>query len=98
KRQARLVDLDVVIRDDVDVEGARTPPGFALTVAPERSLDLERPLQQSARRKLGFDHEREVYEGRLLGHAPGRRAVVRRACQETHLAAVTQRRDGTVER
>ena len=49
QRQARLVQRQVVIGDDVDIGGARAPALFMRAVAAELQLDLLRPRQQIAR-------------------------------------------------
>jgi len=67
-------------------------------VAPERSLDIECTFKQGPRRQRGFDCDHAINEGRLIGHAPGRRTVIGGARDQLHLCAVRKPPHGIVER
>src|SRR6266446_4956966 len=96
--QAGLLDFNGVKRDDVDIENARAPAPFLGAVATKHRLDGERPVEEGARRQRGFDHDREIDERRLVGHAPWRRTIVRGTSDELNRPAIAQRGDGTTER
>src|SRR5262249_20817424 len=96
--EAGLVDFKFAERNDIDIENARPPAPFLGTVATKHRLDGERAVEQGAWRQGGFDDDRDIDERRLVGHAPGRRAVVRGAGNEFHLAAIAQCRNGASER
>ena len=61
---------------------------------PKVALDRLRALKQRVRRQARRDRDAEIDEGRLVGHAPGRRAVVGRARD----AAAPRRRRRTSRR
>ena len=51
QREAGLVEREVVVGDQVDVDRARTPALLARAVAAERALDVQRAVEQRARRQ-----------------------------------------------
>ena len=55
--QARLVERDIVVGEQVDVDRARPPALLARAVAAERALDLERAGEQRLRRQRGLDRD-----------------------------------------
>ena len=62
QRQFRLVDLDVVIGDQIEVEGARTPALLAGAVAAELLFDLVQREQQRMGIEAGFDFDAGIDE------------------------------------
>src|SRR5690348_11498823 len=67
--QARLVDHDVAVQEQVEVDRARPPVGLG-TLASELALDLEETLEQRARLELGLELRDGVQEPRLIRVAP----------------------------
>ncbi len=92
-----FVENDVVIRDQVDVDRARAPAPLLRTPSAEGGFDLLRAREQLAWRERGCERDAGIDEGRLVGDAPGRGAVVRRAGEEPDLP-VAQHRHRAVER
>src|SRR5262249_26932766 len=97
QRQAALLGLKGIVRDDVDIKCPRPPAQFLGTIAPKHHFDAQCAVEQRPRREPGFDGEREIDKGRLVGHAPRRGKVVRRPRHELHLAAVAERIDGAIK-
>ena len=97
QRQFRLVDPDIVIGDQVEVEGARTPARLTGAVAAELLFDLVQREQQRVRIEAGFDLDAGVGEGRLVFLAPGRGGVIRRPRQQGGLRHAANIGDGLVE-
>ena len=62
QRQFRLVEPDIVIGDQIEVEGARTPARLLRAVAAELLLDLVQREQQRMRVEAGFDLDAGVGE------------------------------------
>ena len=93
------VERHAVIGDQVDIERARTPALLARAVAPELASrpSGRGPAAPAAKASVVGD-DRAIDERRLVGDAPGRRAVVGRARDELDGRSVAQRRDGAVER
>src|SRR6266700_7428318 len=78
QRQRPLVELDIVIGDEIEVEGARAPAPFMRAVAAELLLDLVQREQQRMGIEAGLDYNAGIDEVRLLFVTPGRRGVIRR--------------------
>ena len=74
--QLRSVDRNVVIGDQIEVEGARTPAFFLFAVAAELFLDFVQGKQQRVRIEAGFDFDAGVDEAVLLLPALWRRQVI----------------------
>ena len=70
QRQFRLVEPDIVIGDQIEVEGARTPACLVRAVAAEFLLDLVQREQQRVRIEAGFDLDAGIDEGGLLLRRP----------------------------
>ena len=74
--RSRLLNRQIVIRDDVDIDRARAPALLVRAVAAERAFHLLRAREQFVRRERRLHLDAEVHEGRLLRDAPGRRFVI----------------------
>src|SRR5258708_34851283 len=72
------------------MENGRGPAPLRGGVATKHRLDAERTIKEGARRQRGFDHDRNIDERRLVGHAPWRRTIVRGTSNELNLAAIAQ--------
>ena len=87
----------VAVSKDVEVEHARSPAALGFAVAAQRAFNRECARQQIARRQRSGDGNDGVDEGRLIGDAPRRRAIIRRARQQPHRGAVAQHGDCSIE-
>ena len=74
--QAGFVDDRVAVEQQVEVERARAPAGFAGAIA-GCAFDFEQPPEQVARGQPVSSIATALREIRLRGQAPGRRAVAR---------------------
>ncbi len=71
--QAGLVDCAVVVRQQIEIDDARTPP-FALGSS-QPALDRRESVEQLARGMLRFERDDAVEKPRLIGLTPRRSAI-----------------------
>src|SRR5713101_472643 len=71
QREIRRLQCEVVIGEEVDINGAWTPTAFLGALASKRVLDRLSPRKKIMRRHVGFDCDAKIDEGRLALEAPG---------------------------
>ena len=76
QRQFRLVDRNIIIGDQIEVEGTRTPAPFVGPIAAELPFDPVQRKQQRVGIEVGFDFDAGIDESSLLLIAPGRGGVI----------------------
>ena len=89
---------DIVVGDQVEVEGARAPARLAGPVATMFRLDRVQHAQQRMGIEAGLDLDAGVDEARLFGIAPGRRRVVGGSRPQGRVRELAEVRDGLLER
>jgi tRNA nucleotidyltransferase/poly(A) polymerase len=82
---------------EATIAAMRAAAPLVRTVAPERALAVLRAGQQRMRPKRGRSRNDGIDERRLVGDAPWRGFVIRRACRKPHRFTVAQHRNRLIE-
>ena len=96
--QIWLLQCDLVVSQNVDIDRPRAPAPFARPVTAERTFNVLHAYEQGVRLERGRHNDHRIDEGRLVGNAPRRGAVIARARDKPHGAIGAQHGNGAFER
>src|SRR6185437_2389047 len=97
QHQVGIVQRHVIVGQQIEIDRAGSPMALVRAVAAERAFAGLHARQQRMRGKRSGDRNQGVDEGRLVGHTPGRGAVIGRARRELYRAVVAEERNGAIE-
>jgi hypothetical protein len=98
QHQVRRLQRQVIIGEEIDVDGPRTPPLLMAALAPERPLHGLCAREQLMRGQSGFELQAGIDERRLILDAPRRCAIIRGAREQPYVALAAQHCHCSTER
>jgi hypothetical protein len=97
QRQGGVVEDQIVISQEIEIDGSRSPVLFFAAVAAEGAFAGLGASQQRVRRKRRRNRNDGIDERRLVGNAPGWCPIIGRSRRDPHAAAIAHDRYRLIE-